>query len=125
MELAVPRGLDQHPARQGVRDHEVERPCVDDQLGDVLVEEVGDALREVRAVSCELRPPFLDRLPLLDAVRLQCSETAQRAGVGTLVLTHQVPSPAPGSEPEWVAQAAEAFDGEIVFGNDLTVVTVG
>jgi ribonuclease Z len=55
----------------------------------------------------------------------QAGETAQRAGVKTLVLTHQVPTPAPGSEDEWIALAAEAFDGEIVFGNDLTVVTVG
>ena len=32
------------------------------------------------------------------------------------MLTHQVPTPTPGSEGEWVAQAAEAFNGEIVFG---------
>jgi PAS domain S-box-containing protein len=50
------------------------------ELLERLVEEAGDALREVRAVSCELRPPFLDRLPLVDAVRLHCSEIAQRSG---------------------------------------------
>lgn len=67
---------------------------------------------------------FLDTIDYHSTVR-QAAETAQRAGVGTLVLTHQVPAPAPGSEAEWVAIAAEAFDGEIVFGTDLTVVTVG
>lgn len=45
--------------------------------------------------------------------------TAARAGVGTLVLTHPVPPPAPGTEDEWVAQAAEHFDGEIVLAHDL------
>ncbi len=67
---------------------------------------------------------FLDTIDYHSTVR-QAAETAQRAGVATLVLTHQVPTPAPGSEAEWVALAAEAFDGEIVFGEDLTVVTVG
>ena len=33
------------------------------------------------------------------------------------------PAPAPGSEDEWVALAAEHFDGEIVFGDDLATVT--
>jgi ribonuclease BN (tRNA processing enzyme) len=46
--------------------------------------------------------------------------------VGTLVLTHQVPTPAPGSAGEWVDIARRHFDGEIVFGEDLTrVATVG
>ena len=67
---------------------------------------------------------FLDTMDYHSTVR-QAGETAQRAGVKTLVLTHQVPTPAPGSEAEWVALAAEAFEGEIVFGEDLTVVTVG
>ena len=46
------------------------------------------------------------------------------AGVGTLVLTHQVPAPQPGTEDEWVALAAERFDGTVVMGVDLTTVTV-
>jgi ribonuclease Z len=45
--------------------------------------------------------------------------TAARGGVKTLVLTHPVPPPAPGSDPEWIAQAAAHFDGEIVFASDL------
>jgi ribonuclease Z len=50
--------------------------------------------------------------------------TASRAGVRTLVLTHQAPPPFPGSEDEWIAQAARHFDGEIVFGEDLLTVAV-
>jgi ribonuclease Z len=52
----------------------------------------------------------------------QAGMTAARAGVRTLVLTHPVPTPAPGSEAEWVALAAQHFDGEIVLAEDLTVV---
>ncbi len=55
----------------------------------------------------------------------QAGATAARAGVGTLVLTHQVPGPAPGSADEWVAMARREFDGEIVFGEDLLRVTAG
>ena len=66
---------------------------------------------------------FLDTMDYHSTVR-QAGETAAKAGVKTLVLTHQVPTPAPGSEAEWVALAAAVFDGEIVMGEDLTVVTV-
>jgi len=50
-------------------------------LLDRLIDEAGEALRGLRAVSCELRPLFLERLSLLDAIRHQCSETAQRTGI--------------------------------------------
>ncbi|MGN6696161.1 MAG: MBL fold metallo-hydrolase [Aquihabitans sp.] len=66
---------------------------------------------------------FLDTIDYHSTVR-QAGETAAKAGVRTLVMTHQVPTPAPGSEAEWVALAAEVFDGDIVFGDDLTVVSV-
>lgn len=83
-------------------------------------------------VQTVLRPDLVSQIPLqrfLDTIDYhssvtQAGETAQRGGVKTLVLTHQVPTPAPGSEPEWIALAAQAFSGEIVFGEDLTVVTV-
>lgn len=55
----------------------------------------------------------------------QAGTTAARGAVGTLVLTHQVPPPQPGSDQEWIDQArGGGFDGEIVFANDLTVVEV-
>jgi ribonuclease Z len=50
--------------------------------------------------------------------------TAANAGVATLVLTHPVPPPAPGSDAEWVALAAAHFDGDIVLAHDLFSVTV-
>jgi ribonuclease Z len=53
----------------------------------------------------------------------QAAETAARAGVGTLVLTHYVPPLVPGQEDEWRALAAAHFTGPIVLGDDLTKVT--
>jgi len=50
--------------------------------------------------------------------------TAAHGGVGTLVLTHLVPAPAPGAEAEWVAQAAEHFGGTVVVAADLMVIEV-
>lgn len=55
----------------------------------------------------------------------QAAETAKRAGVGTLVLTHCVPPIPPGAEGEWKALAAETFAGEIVVAADLDVVAIG
>jgi ribonuclease Z len=54
----------------------------------------------------------------------QAAQTAARGGVRTLVLTHQVPTPAVGAADEWIALAREHFDGEIVFGEDLTTISV-
>jgi ribonuclease Z len=53
----------------------------------------------------------------------QAAETAARAGVGTLVLTHYVPPLVPGQEDEWRALAAAHFSGPIVLGDDLTEVS--
>ena len=47
------------------------------------------------------------------------ARTAAQAGVGTLVLTHMVPAPAPGAEAEWIDMAAAHFDGEILAPSDL------
>ena len=52
----------------------------------------------------------------------QAAQTAAKAGVGTLVLTHYVPGMQPGQEDEWRALAAEHFAGPIVLGDDLTFV---
>ncbi len=54
----------------------------------------------------------------------QAAQTATRAGIRTLVLTHYVPSMQPGQEDEWRARAAAHFAGEIVLGDDLTFVDV-
>ncbi|MFO1081123.1 MAG: MBL fold metallo-hydrolase [Reyranellaceae bacterium] len=54
----------------------------------------------------------------------QAAQTAQKAGVGTLMLTHYVPELRPGQEEEWRAIAAAHFGGRIVLGDDLTSVSV-
>jgi ribonuclease Z len=67
-------------------------------------------------------PRFQDTIDYHSSVE-QAAVTAARAGVGTLVLTHQVPTPGPDAAEEWVALAAAHFDGTIVFGEDLTTVS--
>jgi ribonuclease Z len=54
----------------------------------------------------------------------QAAETAARAGVGTLILTHYVPPVMPGQEDDWRAKAASMFDGRIELGPDLHRVEV-
>lgn len=66
---------------------------------------------------------FLDILDYHSTVQ-QAAETAERAGVKTLLLTHFVPPLQPGQEGEWHAMAREHFGGEIVVGPDLTSVEV-
>jgi ribonuclease Z len=53
----------------------------------------------------------------------EAGATAERAGVKTLVLTHYVPAPAPGTLDEWKSQAAGAFNGGIFAGEDLVTVS--
>tara|TARA_Y100000758_G_scaffold168377_1_gene119647 strand:- start:8 stop:451 length:444 start_codon:yes stop_codon:yes gene_type:complete len=50
----------------------------------------------------------------------QAAQTAARAGVKKLVLTHMVPAPAKEQYPEWIALARKHFDGDIILGDDLT-----
>jgi len=54
----------------------------------------------------------------------QAAQTAARAGVRTLMLTHYVPPLFPGQEDAWRALARPHFGGDIVLGDDLTSVTV-
>jgi ribonuclease Z len=54
----------------------------------------------------------------------EAAETAARAGVRTLVLTHLVPAPAPGTEQEWLDQASARFTGEVVLAADLLTLDV-
>jgi ribonuclease Z len=52
------------------------------------------------------------------------AQTAARNDVHTLLLTHLVPAPAPGTEQEWIDQAAEHFSGEVILATDLLNVDV-
>jgi ribonuclease BN (tRNA processing enzyme) len=38
--------------------------------------------------------------------------------------THMVPAPTPDQYPEWVARAAEHYDGDVIIGDDLTTITI-
>ena len=56
----------------------------------------------------------------------EAAQTAQRAGVDTLVLTHYVPPiPTGGSGDDWRELAAAHFTGTIELGDDLHRVDVG
>lgn len=52
------------------------------------------------------------------------ARTAERNGVRTLILTHLVPPPVPGTEQEWLDQAAANFNGHVVLASDLLTVEV-
>jgi ribonuclease Z len=67
-------------------------------------------------------PRFQDTIDYHSTV-VQAAQTAARAGARTLVFTHQVPTPAPGSAREWETIAREHFAGEIVVGEDLTTIS--
>jgi ribonuclease Z len=54
----------------------------------------------------------------------QAAQTAARAGVGTLVLTHYVPALVPGDEEAWRSLAQAHFDGRVELGDDLHTVTI-
>lgn len=54
----------------------------------------------------------------------QAAQTAERGGVRTLVLTHMVPAPMPGTEQEWIDLAAAHFSGEVVLAADLDRVEI-
>jgi ribonuclease Z len=66
-------------------------------------------------------PRLLDVLDYHSAVP-DAAATAERAGVGTLVLTHMVPPVQPGSGQEWIDQATAVFGGEVVLAEDLTTI---
>jgi ribonuclease Z len=90
--------------------------CLD---ADVYVQTVlrDDLVRQVPM------PRFVDTIDYHSTV-VQAAQTAARARVGTLVLTHQIPTPGVGSADEWVAAAREHFEGDIVFGEDLTAISI-
>jgi ribonuclease BN (tRNA processing enzyme) len=50
---------------------------------------------------------------------------AQRAGVGTLVLSHLAPSTIAWSDAIWLAKAQQGFLGPVIVGNDLMRIPVG
>lgn len=63
-------------------------------------------------------PRLTDVLDYHSSVQ-DAARTAARGGVGTLVLTHLVPAPAPGTEQEWAALAGRSFGGTVIVAADL------
>ncbi len=55
---------------------------------------------------------------------VEAAQTAARVGAERLALTHMVPAPMPDQYPEWVALAAEHYDGDVIIGDDLTTITI-
>jgi ribonuclease Z len=68
-------------------------------------------------------PRFHDVLDYHSTVE-QAADTAARCRVRTLVLTHLVPAPPPGTADGWAALARARFDGEVVVADDLTAIPV-
>jgi ribonuclease Z len=55
----------------------------------------------------------------------EAAQTAAKAGLGTLILTHYVPAmPLGGTEDDWRALAAQHFAGTIELGDDLHRVDI-
>ena len=84
----------------------------------VLRPDLVDAMRKMLPAQA---PRLGDILDYHSSVE-DAGQTAARAGVKTLVLTHYVPAMQLGQEADWIAQAAKHFGGKIVAGPDLTSV---
>ncbi len=94
-------------------------PGVDDLCADADAY-VQSVIRDdlVRAIPNQRMQDILD----YHSTVAQAAQTAARNRVGRLVLTHLVPAPPPGQYDDWLPIAEAHFDGEIVIGDDLTVV---
>lgn len=90
---------------------------------DIYVQSVirSELVTQIAQMFPALGGRFTDILDYHSSVE-QAAQTAARAGVRKLVLTHYVPAMQPGSEHEWRALAAAHFTGEIIVGPDLTAV---
>ena len=84
----------------------------------VLRPDLVDAMRKMLPAQA---PRLGDILDYHSSVE-DAGQTAARANVKTLVLTHYVPAMQPGQEADWIAQAAKHFSGTIIAGPDLTSV---
>lgn len=83
-------------------------------------------------VQTVLRRQIVERIPsprlkeILDyhSSTEDAAKTAAKAGVKTLVYTHMMPAPEPGTEQDWINDAKPYFGGEVILGTDLLTVTV-
>lgn len=83
-------------------------------------------------VQTVIRDDVIGRIPMqrlqdicdYHSTVVQAAQTAERGGVGTLVLTHMVPAPPPGGAQEWIDIASEHFAGTVLAPEDLETVEV-
>lgn len=90
---------------------------------DVLVHEV--VSREFWERPDAPQPPAVVRHILASHTEAaEVGRVAREAGVGTLVLTHYVPTEGPGapSDDEWLAAVRREFKGKVIAGRDLMEV---
>jgi ribonuclease Z len=99
---------------------ELDALCAD---ADVYVQTVlrPDLVSAMKQMLPAQAPRLNDILDYHSSVE-DAGQTAARARVKTLVLTHYVPAMQVGQEADWIAQAARHFSGAIVAGPDLTSV---
>lgn len=69
------------------KDGELARELLND-----LISDVGTAIGDLRDISKELRPIFLERMDLPDAVRFYCRDISKRTGVEIRFLASDVPA---------------------------------
>lgn len=96
------------------------------QGADVLVHEVIDVdFLAGRVASLPNGDAIISHLSSSHTSPEDAARIAQRAGVGTLVLSHLVPGDDEFTEDEWERRARPYFDGEIVCGVDLDQFPLG
>ncbi|MEA3275175.1 MAG: hypothetical protein U9Q81_07800 [Pseudomonadota bacterium] len=75
---------------------ETSRPCCRGQqlhtdLFNQLIDDIRGIIGELREVSHELRPLFLERMGLTEAIQYYCSELNESAGINVCGLAQEVP----------------------------------
>lgn len=58
-----------------------------------IIDDVGGIIGELREVSHELRPLFLERMGLIEAIRYHCSELSERGGIPVHFVAQKLPVP--------------------------------
>jgi ribonuclease Z len=84
----------------------------------VLRPDLVDAMKKMLPAQAPRLNDILDYHSTVE----DAGQTATRASVKTLVLTHYVPAMQPGQEGDWVALAGKHFSGTVIAGPDLTSV---
>ena len=64
---------------------------LDTELLNQIIGDIGNVLAELREVSHDLRPLFLERMGLIEAIRYYCGELSERTGTSIYVLAPEAP----------------------------------